>query len=302
MGFVRRARDRHFRAMCRCPSPRTTSNGLLRLGYSVHPTSLSRSHPVDLPRQDLLCFAPSRLHHCLCRVVGVGEDRCTAELHPDAGGKADNGREKDGAFSLSPSIPRPGRALLCPPPRLCTTIPPYATSISMEGVPHCRQGTEHYCQDNSPGVAHPDGPGGRVVPEAKAMVTARSGSTLDSLVVDWAGPLSQDPKPSKQGVYKSEPPVRPPHPVTAGTSIGEPLCSHLFLPPRLPADVGVSQQIPIQRCPTNLCAFSERHAARQDGGPGSGSGSTCCGGGCPASPPLLHRPHWPRGNGKQMVI
>lgn len=56
MGFVRRARDRHFRAMCRCPSPRTTSNGLLRLGYSVHPTSLSRSHPVDLSRLDFRCF------------------------------------------------------------------------------------------------------------------------------------------------------------------------------------------------------------------------------------------------------
>lgn len=232
MGFVGRARDRHFRAMCRCPSPRTTSNGLLRLGYSVHPTSLFRSHPVDLSRLDFLCFPPSLLHHCLCRVVGVDEDRCTAELHPDAGGKADNGREKDGAFSLSPSILRPGRALLCPPPRLCTTIPPYTTSISMEGVPHCRQGTEHYCQDNGPRVAHPDGPGGQVVPEAKAMVTARSGSTLDSLVVDWAGPLSQDPKPSKQAVYKSEPPVRPPHPATAWTSIGEPLCSQLFLPPR----------------------------------------------------------------------
>lgn len=56
MGFVRRARDRHFRAMCRCPSPRTTSNGLLRLGYSVHPTSLFRSHPVGLSRLDFLCF------------------------------------------------------------------------------------------------------------------------------------------------------------------------------------------------------------------------------------------------------
>lgn len=122
MGFVGRARDRHFRAMCRCPSPRTTSNGLLRLGYSVHPTSLFRSHPVDLSRLDFLCFPPSLLHHCLCRVVGVDEDRCTAELHPDAGGKADNGREKDGAFSLSPSILRPGRALLCPPP---ASAPPF---------------------------------------------------------------------------------------------------------------------------------------------------------------------------------
>lgn len=136
------------------------------------------------------------------------------------------------------------------------------------------------------------------VPEAKAVVTTRGGSLMDSLVVDWTRPLSQAPKPSKPVVYKSEPPVRPPPPATAWTSIGEPLCSHLFASStdlQMWGSASKSQSDAAQ--PTSV-PFSERHAARQDGGPGSGSGSTCCGG-CPASrPPLPPRPPPPLAQGQ----
>lgn len=187
-----------------------------------------------------------------------------------------HGREKDGAFSLSQYPPsRSCAALSSPPPLHHHSTIPRASAWKASRIA-ARAPSIHIVRTTA-------------VPEAKAVVTTRGGSIMDSLVVDWTRPLSQAPKPSKPVVYKSEPPVRPPPPVTAWTSIGEPLCSHLFASStdlQMWGSASKSQSDAAQ--PTSV-PFSERHAARQDGGPGSGSGSTCCGG-CPASRPPLPPP------------
>jgi hypothetical protein len=151
----------------------------------------------------------SRLPLFLCFTTPFTTYGCTAELNSNADGKSDDGRDEDGVFPTPriKSILRLGRVLpkshvsclssVCPLPRLRTTtrrqhgitlLSPVGqansgqgtTSGSMgpgvEGSPHCRQGTEHYCHDNSSRVAQTDGKGGQVVREAWVVMTSGDNS------------------------------------------------------------------------------------------------------------------------------
>lgn len=202
--------------------------------------------------------------------------------------------EKKTEHFLSPNILRPRRVLLCPPPRLCTTIPPY------HGHQHGRR------------PALPPGHGALLLSgqqqmpksfqKPKAVVTTRGGSTLDSLVVDWTRPLSQASKPSKQVVYKSEPPVRPPpsrHRLAVHWRAS--LLPSLFASStclQMWGSASKSQSDAAQ--PTSVASPNGTLQGKMEGPAAEAEAHAVVD--APRLPPLLRRPHWPRGNGKQMVI